>query len=126
MSISSPSASRRSWRITWTRTSPSGSSLNVTARPLFEEETLEVDKKWIEQFLDRVRDAEVGISVELGRRQISIRDLLSLKIGDTLLLDKQASEPLVANVEGVPKFVGKAGVYGTNKAIQIEGRITPP
>jgi flagellar motor switch protein FliM len=92
----------------------------------FEEEALEVDEKWIEQFLDRVREAEVNISVELGRRQISIRDLLSLKIGDTLLLDKQASDPLVANIEGVPKFVGKAGVYGTNKAIQIEGRITPP
>jgi len=91
----------------------------------FEEETLEIDEKWTEQFLDRVREAEVGISVELGRRQISIRDLLSLKVGDTLLLDKQASDPLVANVEGIPKLVGKAGVYGTNKAIQIEGRITP-
>jgi len=64
--------------------------------------------------------------VELGRRKIAIRDLLSLKAGDTLLLDREASEPLLANVQGIPKFFGRAGLYGTNKAIQIEGKVKTP
>ena len=76
--------------------------------------------------MDRLKGAEVEIAMELGRRQMSVRDLLSLKVGDTLLLDKEASEPLVARVQGVPKFLGRAGLYGTNKAIQIEGRIRTP
>ena len=57
---------------------------------------------------------------------MAIRDLLNLKVGDTLLLDKDASEPLIARVQGVPKFSGRAGLYGTNKAIQIEGKIKTP
>ena len=92
----------------------------------FEEETLEVDEKWVERFLDRVKESEVEMSVELGRRHITVRELLNLKIGDTLLLDKDATELLVTAVEGVPKFVGRAGIYGTNKALQIESRILTP
>jgi len=92
----------------------------------FQGETQDVDRKWIDQLLDRIKGAEVEVAVELGRRRMTIRDLLSLKAGDTLLLDKEASEPLLAKVQGVPKFSGRAGLYGTNKAIQIEGKIKTP
>jgi len=92
----------------------------------FQGETQEVDRKWIDRFLDRIKGAEVEVAVELGRRHMAIRDLLNLKVGDTLLLDKDASEPLIARVQGVPKFSGRAGLYGTNKAIQIEGKIKTP
>ena len=64
----------------------------------FQSETQEVDRKWIDRLSDRLKGAEVEIAMELGRRQMSIRDLLSLKVGDTLLLDKEASEPLVVRV----------------------------
>ena len=76
-----------------------------------------------ERKISMVKDVKMQVSVELGRKQITIRDLLSLKMGDTLLLDKDAAEPLVARVEGLPKFLGRAGFYGTNKALQVEGRI---
>lgn len=92
----------------------------------FESETQEVDRKWIDRFIDRIKGAEVEVAVELGRRRMAIRDILNLKAGDTLLLDKDASEPLIARVQGVPKFSGRAGLYGTNKAIQIEGKIKTP
>jgi flagellar motor switch protein FliM len=89
----------------------------------FQGETQEIDRKWIDRFLDRIKGAEVEVSVELGRRHMAIRDLLNLKAGDTLLLDKDASDPLITRVQGVPKFSGRAGLFGTNKAIQIEGKI---
>jgi flagellar motor switch protein FliM len=89
----------------------------------FQGEIQEVDQKWADRLWNRVKGAQFEVAVELGKRQMSIRELLNLKAGDTLLLDKDASEPLVAKVQGVPKFHGRAGVYGANKAIQIEGRI---
>jgi flagellar motor switch protein FliM len=52
-----------------------------------------------------------------------VQDLLQLKAGDVLLLEKEVSEPLVVQVQGIPKFLGRAGVCGSNKAIQIEEKI---
>ena len=100
--------------------------IKATLYARFQGETQEVDRKWVDRFMERIKGAEVEVAVELGRRKIAIRDLLSLKAGDTLLLDREASEPLLANVQGIPKFFGRAGLYGTNKAIQIEGKIKTP
>ncbi len=100
--------------------------IKATLYARFQGETQEVDRKWVDRFMERIKGAEVEVAVELGRRRIAIRDLLNLKAGDTLLLDREASEPLLANVQGIPKFSGRAGLYGTNKAIQIEGKIKTP
>ena len=91
----------------------------------FQSEPMEVDRAWMGRLLDCLKGAEVELSVELGERQMTVRDLLGLKVGDTIYLDKETSEPLLAKVEGIPKLVGKAGFYGKNKAIQIEGRTEP-
>jgi flagellar motor switch protein FliM len=91
----------------------------------FQSEPMEVDRAWMGSLLDCLKGAEVELSVELGERQMTVRDLLGLKVGDTIYLDKETSEPLLAKVEGIPKLVGKAGFYGKNKAIQIEGRTKP-
>jgi flagellar motor switch protein FliM len=100
--------------------------IKATLYARFQGETQEVDRKWVDRFMERIKGAEVEVAVELGRRRIAIRDLLNLRAGDTLLLDREASEPLLANVQGIPKFFGRAGLYGTNKAIQIEGKIKTP
>jgi len=83
----------------------------------------EVDRGWVEGLLDRLKYAEVEVKVELGRRQIMIHELLRLKVGDVLSLEKDIMEPLVVRIQGIPKFLGKAGVYGNNQAVQVEGRI---
>ena len=89
----------------------------------FQSDQLEVDHEWIQRFIAQVRQAEVEISVELGRTGISGRDLLGLKQGDVISLEQDVSTPLVAKVEGVPKFEGYAGVVRGNKAFQISGEI---
>jgi flagellar motor switch protein FliM len=89
----------------------------------YQSEHLEVDQSWVERFLNRLKNAEVEMVVELGRCQIMVQDLLNLKIGDIIPLEKDITLPLVARVEGVPKFWGKAGVCGENRAFQVEERI---
>ncbi len=90
----------------------------------FQSDQLEVDHEWIHRFIDQVRKASVEISVELGRATISSRDLLQLKTGDVIQLEQDVSEPLVAKVEGVPKFHGFPGVARGNKAFQISNEET--
>jgi flagellar motor switch protein FliM len=41
-------------------------------------------------------------------------------VGDVITLDKDISEPLVALVQGVPKFMGRAGTFRGNKAFKVE------
>lgn len=91
----------------------------------YQGDQLEADQNWIERFLERLKGAEVEINVELGRRWITVQDLLQLKIGDTFVLEKEVTEPLIAQVQGVNKFFVKAGTYGGNRAVQIEGKIFP-
>jgi flagellar motor switch protein FliM len=86
-------------------------------------ESVEVDSRWVERMVDRLKTSEVEIVVEFGRGRLKAQDLLGLKVGDILPLGKDMAEPLIAKVQGVPKFLGKGGLYGANKAFQVEGKI---
>ena len=63
----------------------------------FQSDQLEIDHDWIERFSDRLKSIEVEVAVELGTRRITVQDLLQLKVGDVLMLEKDVSEPLVAS-----------------------------
>ena len=89
----------------------------------FQSDQLEVDHSWIERFLDRLKNSEVEMVIELARSKVTTKVLLDLKVGDILPLGKEITEPLLGKVQGVPKFFGKGGVCGTNKAFQIENKI---
>jgi len=91
----------------------------------FQVDQLEIDHSWIQRLTDRLKSAKVELKVELGKHHLMVQDLLKLKAGDVLLLEKEVSEPLIVHVQGIPKFFGRAGVCGSNKAIQIEERIKP-
>jgi flagellar motor switch protein FliM len=89
----------------------------------FQSDQMEVDQSWILRFLERLKTSEVEVKVELGRTRIMVQELLHLKVGDVLPLGKEVTELLPVQVQGVPKFLGKPGSYGTNRAIQIEEKI---
>jgi flagellar motor switch protein FliM len=85
-----------------------------------------IDPRWVGRLEDRLKSSEVEVVVEFGKGQVKAQDLLRLKVGDVLPLGKDMAEPLLAKVQGIPKFQGKGGIYGTNKAFQIDGKITGP
>jgi flagellar motor switch protein FliM len=89
-------------------------------------EAPEADPRWVERLAERLKTSELEVVVEFGRGQVKAQDLLGLKVGDVIPLNKEITEPLLARVQGVPKFLGRGGVYGSNKAFQVEGRITGP
>jgi flagellar motor switch protein FliM len=90
-----------------------------------QKEQSEADHHWREAFTNCLKESEVEIVVELGTLKMTIENLLGLEKGDVLMLDKDASQSLLARIQGVPKFLGKGGLCGSNKAIQIEKRLEP-
>jgi flagellar motor switch protein FliM len=90
----------------------------------FQSDQLEVDHEWMRRFREQLKDASVEVAVELGRIMIRSGDLLSLAVGDVITLDKDVKDPLVALVEGVPKFKGRPGSSRGNKAFRVEGVLT--
>jgi flagellar motor switch protein FliM len=66
------------------------------------------------------------MSVEMGRATITSGRLLDMKEGDIISLDVDVDDFLVAKVEGVPKYLGRAGVFRGNKAFRVEGFVDRP
>jgi flagellar motor switch protein FliM len=87
----------------------------------FQSDQLEVDHEWMRRFREQLKEATVQMSVELGRTQMDSGQLLKLKTGDVIKLDKDVDDLLVAMVEGVPKFKGRPGTYRGAKAFKVEG-----
>ena len=75
--------------------------------------------------LDLLRDVEVEITLEIGRKRMRIGDLLKLGAGQTLELDKAAGEPLEILVNGRVIGRGEAIVVGDRYALRITEIVAP-
>lgn len=85
----------------------------------FQSDQLDSDQSWGFPLTNLISVCKVPVMAELGSTKIKIVDLLNLKVGDILLLEKGVTEPLVAKVCGIPKFKGYPGIYKGNQAFQI-------
>lgn len=82
-----------------------------------------IDPQWSSRLSSGILEAPLELSVEMGKTEITLRDLLDLSPGDTIMLDKQSSSDVDIYLETVAKFSGVPGIRHGNKAIQIN-RIT--
>jgi len=78
-----------------------------------------VDPQWSNRLSAGILEAPMETVVEMGNANITLRELLELTRGDTIMLDKPSTSELLVKVEGIPKFFGVPGVRHGNKAIQI-------
>ncbi len=89
----------------------------------FQSEQMEQDTGWLREFRRGLLKAEVELTVELGTTEIKASDLVGLKRGDVIRLNRYVSEPVEIKVEGVKKFLGTPGVYKGNKAVRIVSKV---
>ena len=85
----------------------------------FQSEELEVDQVWIRRLRTELLATEVELVAELGASTITPQDLMKFKVGDTLMLGNDVTDPLTLKVEQIPKFKGFPGVSRGNKAVQL-------
>lgn len=81
-------------------------------------DSMEVDRRWVAVLTREIQAAEVTLVAELARADATVEQLLSMKPGDFIELDR---EPRIrASIEGVPIFECQYGTHNSKYAIRIE------
>ena len=62
---------------------------------------------------------EVELRVEIGRRRVSLQELLGLEVGHLLTLNTSEATALPVFVQGRPKMTASPRVVGGGMAIEI-------
>ena len=70
---------------------------------------------------DGIRGARLPITVELGSTVLSVGELLDVRLGDVIRLDRSANSELPVLAGKRARFVGRPGTLGGNRAVQITG-----
>lgn len=78
-----------------------------------------IDPEWSDRLSSELLEAPMELAVELGNSNISLRELLDLTVGDTIMLDKPCTSELIVKVEGVQKYCAIPGIRHGNKAFQV-------
>jgi flagellar motor switch protein FliM len=81
----------------------------------FQSDFYEVDHGWVKRFANGLKDSPVNISVTLGETELSVAEFMQFAPGYVIALKQSTTQPLLATVEGVPKF---SGFPGTSKGMQ--------
>ena len=70
----------------------------------------------LRKHLDRVKVPMIG---QLGEAMVSLQELVDLKVGDVIPLQRRAQEELEILVAGKPKFYARPGLVGRHLALKI-------
>ncbi|MGL4721902.1 MAG: flagellar motor switch protein FliM [Desulfovibrionaceae bacterium] len=85
----------------------------------FQTERLEIDHGWVARLKERIMETPLEACVELGKAQITSKQLLRLREGDIIMLNTEEESLLPISIGGVIKFWGKPGISRANKAMHI-------
>ena len=81
-------------------------------------DSIEVDRRWVTVLTREIQAAEVVLVAELARADATVEQLLAMKKGDFIELDR---EPRIqASVDGVPVFECQYGTHNSKYAIRID------
>ena len=78
---------------------------------------VERDESWTRAMRNQLQDAEVELACALATRQISLRELSRLKVGDVIPIDLPKTVEL--QVEQMPLFTGDFGTHNGRNAIKV-------
>ena len=70
---------------------------------------------------DGLRNARLPIKVELGSTSITVGELLDVREGDVIRLDRSADGELPILAGKRARFLGRPGTLGGNRAVQVTG-----
>jgi flagellar motor switch protein FliM len=81
-------------------------------------DSIEVDRRWVNVLTREIQAAEVTIVAELARADATVEQLLGMKKGDFIELDR--APRIQATVDGVPLFECQYGTHNSKYALRIE------
>jgi flagellar motor switch protein FliM len=81
-------------------------------------DSIEVDRRWVNVLTREIQAAEVTLVAELARADATVEQLLAMKKGDFIELDREPK--IQASVDGVPIFECQYGTHNAKYAIRID------
>lgn len=84
-------------------------------------DSAEPDTRWMKLLTREVQNAEVEVTAQLARAQVTLAQVLGLRQGDIINLDIKPT--LTAEVDGVPIFDCRYGVINGRYALKVERTI---
>jgi len=81
-------------------------------------DAIEVDRRWVKVLTREIQAAEVTLVAELARAPATVEQLLAMKAGDFIELERQPR--IRASIDGVPIFDCQYGTHNAKYAIRIE------
>jgi len=81
-------------------------------------DSIEVDRRWVNVLTREIQAAEVTLVAELARTDATVEQLLAMKPGDFIELERQPR--IQASVDGVPVFECQYGTHNSKYAIRID------
>jgi flagellar motor switch protein FliM len=81
-------------------------------------DSIEVDRRWVNVLTQEIQAAEITLVAELARADATIEQLLAMKAGDFIELDRQPR--IQVTVDGVPVFECQYGTHNAKYAIRID------
>ncbi len=87
--------------------------------PALDQELVEVQGPGVHLGIDSLRRVRLDVTAELGRCSLLVREVLELKRGSVLPLDKMAGEMVEICVNGVPLARGEVVVIADTLHVRI-------
>ncbi|MDO8262403.1 MAG: flagellar motor switch protein FliM [Gallionella sp.] len=81
-------------------------------------DSIEVDRRWVNVLTQEIQAAQITLVAELARADATIEQLLAMKVGDFIELDRQPR--IQVTVDGVPVFECQYGTHNAKYAIRID------
>jgi flagellar motor switch protein FliM len=81
-------------------------------------DSIEVDRRWVNVLTREIQAAEVTLVAELARADATVEQLLQMKKGDFIELERESR--IQATVDGVPIFECQYGTHNAKYAIRID------
>ncbi len=92
---------------------------NVTGQPARFSQLQEEGGREKTHNLELILDIDVGVTVELGRSEMAIKEVLELAPGSVIELNKLAGEPVDVLVNGAPVAKGEVVVINEHFGVRI-------
>lgn len=86
---------------------------------MFSGESFGSDSSWESFLTDELKTTKVKLSAKLKNKTVTLRELASLQVGSTLIMENFPDDDIDVSCNGVSIFKGKIGSYGDNVAISV-------
>ncbi len=82
-------------------------------------ETFGKDSMWELHLSKEVSNTDVVVEAILGKKKTMMKNIMNLKVGSTIVMDKSPDEDVLLNCQGVNVLKGKIGKVGDDLSIAI-------